>query len=269
MNLQTKHTIFGLILLLFLFYSCKENSRNKVKDGLYIEDVSDSDDENKYNFDNKIYKPSKEFYFSYSYLKDGKEYIFAQGSEDWMLFNKDSTIHKGFDKVKSIKLKVANGNPMKKYIDDYNQTVIFYSFPPKSSYNSTGLVENDKNVWMHPPREDLFRILELNPFPFIKKPYEVGTTWNWGLTFGDNWSSEKWKIWTGDVESLSTYTITGKEYLFFDNKKIECHIIEARAKSRLGETYLKAYFNEEFGFVSLEYENIDKSQIIIKLEKIQ
>ncbi|MFP3577738.1 hypothetical protein, partial [Brevibacillus sp. SIMBA_040] len=50
---------------------------------------------------------------------------------------------------------------------------------------------------------------------------------------------------------------------------LECFIINAKAKSRIGETELLSYFNPVFGFVRLEYKNIDGSKTILELEKVE
>jgi hypothetical protein len=37
----------------------------------------------------------------------------------------------------------------------------------------------------------------------------------------------------------------------------------------LGTTKLKSFFNENFGFVKLDYTNIDGTKTIIELEKVE
>jgi len=132
----------------------------------------------------------------------------------------------------------------------------------------TGLIENSKNIWMHPPRMALFKILELNPFPYVKFPCEIGEEWIWKLTIGDMWGDERWKTWNGQIENNYFYKIVEKEKIttqFYEN--IDCWIIDATAKSELGETFLRSYFNEQIGFVKWEYINIDNSKIIFEIKK--
>lgn len=50
---------------------------------------------------------------------------------------------------------------------------------------------------------------------------------------------------------------------------LECYIIAAKAKSRIGKTELLSYFSPKFGFVRLEYKNIDGTQTFIQLEKVE
>ena len=46
---------------------------------------------------------------------------------------------------------------------------------------------------------------------------------------------------------------------------LSCVKVEAVAKSRIGETYLTAYYNDTYGFVKMDNTNIDGSRIEIKL----
>ena len=65
------------------------------------------------------------------------------------------------------------------------------------------------NIWLHPPREGLFKILEINPFPYIKYPLEIGNSWEWDfLEPGSNWGDERWLTWNGTLDILCEYEIT-------------------------------------------------------------
>jgi len=130
----------------------------------------------------------------------------------------------------------------------------------------TGLIENEKNIWLHPPREFLFRILELNPFPYIKYPFQIGHTWNWDLEIGGQWGDKRWKEWTGNITNKYQYKITDKKTISTAIGALECYVIESEAKSELGTTKLTSYFNEQFGFVKLDYTNIDSSTIEIDIK---
>ena len=50
---------------------------------------------------------------------------------------------------------------------------------------------------------------------------------------------------------------------------LECYIVQATAKSRIGETELISYFNPKFGFVKLEYKNIDGTKTVLELENVE
>jgi hypothetical protein len=124
------------------------------------------------------------------------------------------------------------------------QTPIEYSYldqhgKPLTMRAYTGVVENPQNIWIHPPREALFRILELNPFPYVKFPYKAGKTWKWKLGIGDYWEDERWKTWEKTITNKYTYTITDTacrlSTLLGD---LTCCKIYSKAVSKLGKTSL-------------------------------
>ncbi|MDW9379143.1 hypothetical protein [Chryseobacterium sp. JV558] len=52
-------------------------------------------------------------------------------------------------------------------------------------------------------------------------------------------------------------------------RNLECYIVHAIANSRIGKTELISYFNPKFGFVKLEYTNIDNTKTVLELEKVE
>ncbi|MDY3352366.1 hypothetical protein PG357_10280 [Riemerella anatipestifer] len=116
-------------------------------------------------------------------------------------------------------------------------------------------------------RSNFFALLELNPFPYIKAPYKTGASWNWKLKIGDHWSDKRWLEWKGGIENIYKYKIREKKIISSKMGMIECYIIQAYAKSRIGKTELISYFSPTLGFVKLEYKNIDGSKTVIELEK--
>jgi hypothetical protein len=234
-----------------------------------------------YNSNNIIYTVGKRMTYSYFY-QNTKGQIFliekdkkvsqseGDGISDWEFVDfekKDSeTIH-------YIILEPNSGNPFGKNIPDYNQTSIGYEYVMNNGQlfttEVTGAIENEMNVWIHPPRNNFFKILELNPFPYIKAPYKIGTKWNWKLQIGDHWSDKRWLEWKGVIENNYEYEIIGLENILTKLGNLECYIVKAKANSRLGETELISYFNLNFGFVKLEYKNIDASKIVLEVEKVQ
>ena len=111
-------------------------------------------------------------------------------------------------------------------------------------------------------------ILELNPFPYIRAPFEIGNKWSWTLKIGDYWKDNRWKTWNGSIENNYDYEIIGKEKLKTKIGEMDCWIIQSTASSEIGVTGLIGYFNEENGFVKLDYKNIDKSKLTIEIKEI-
>jgi len=46
---------------------------------------------------------------------------------------------------------------------------------------------------------------------------------------------------------------------------LPCVKVDAVAKSRIGKTYLTAYYNDTYGFVKMENTNIDGSRLLVNL----
>tara|TARA_R110002012_G_scaffold321751_1_gene551193 strand:+ start:1126 stop:1986 length:861 start_codon:yes stop_codon:yes gene_type:complete len=269
-----------VIFFLAILTSCQSKPEKTVKsektqkeyeliaddDGILVEKFDSTNvDENRYNHNNKIYKVGNSFKYKFQHTTPKGEIKFYRIKEDrnsWEFVdfeNADSTT------IKSVVIEVANGNPMVDHVPDYNQTALIYKSGSEKGYSMSGAIENEENVWIHPPRYKYFRILELNPFPYIKAPYQIGTKWTWNLTIGDHWADERWKLWEGQIENKYVYEITDKQTLNTDLGEIECFVIQSKAESRIGETKLTAYFNSNYGFVKLDYVNIDGSKTNLEL----
>lgn len=260
------------LLIIVGLTSCKVKKISQIQnkyqivtddDGILVEKFDSSIvDDDKYNHNNIVYKAGNKFKYKYEHITLQNEiqlFKITEG-ENWEFIDKnkaDATTEKYVEVI------ALPGNPMSQHIPDYNQTAIVYK--NTSSSSMTGVIENEANVWVHPPRYNYFRILELNPFPYIKAPYEVGTKWTWNLRIGDQWADERWKIWEGSIENKYNYEITDIQKLETVFGKIKCYVIESSAKSRIGETMLTAYFNEKYGFVKLNYTNINGTKTNIEL----
>lgn len=241
--------------------------------GVLVEKLNRKDkDPNRYTRDNTIYKPGYSFEFSFKHIDpQGEIALFKspEGTRSWEFVPvSDSTVLK--DVVNAIRLIPMPGtDPELSRGSEYRQTLVSYRYlsegNPLRFGEITGLIENQGNVWLHPPRVRYFRILELNPFPFIKAPYQVGNAWEWDLKIGDHWSDERWKTWKGRVQMKYKYQITENLDMQTELGILNCYRIESTASSRLGVSRLTAYFNLEYGFVRLHYTNIDGSQTILEL----
>ncbi len=269
-----KPTTLLILLLSISFANCQSKPEPVKKnyelvaddDGIIVEKFAATViDENKYNHNNTVYKVGNSFKYKFEHrTTDNEKKYFEIINEDsgWVFVNETE---EDANTIKSVIMEVANGNPLADHVPDYSQTCLVYKISKDESYSTTGAIENEANTWIHPPREKYFEILELNPFPYIKAPYEIGTKWTWKLGIGDSWADGRWKLWTGSIENKYTYEITGQETLKTTLGDIECFVIESEATSRIGETSLTAYFNEKYGFVKLAYTNIDGSKTNLEL----
>jgi len=275
--------ILILSLALVILISCKPGPlpAQFIPDdmGIMVEKFNSSDtDKNRYNRDNQIYTVGRRFVFEY-FCQDssGTKYHMTRGAKradhayDWY-FEPIEKRHP--NSVGKVTMSVRNGlTPFLETIPDYNQTVIQYDYDTNNdtfwTNEVTGAIENQENIWLHPPRSEFFQILELNPFPYIKKPYQVGTTWTWKLAFGSMWSDKRWLVWEGTRENIITYTITEKTTMKTKLGNLECLVISATAKSDIGNTSLRSYFNSTYGFVKLDYTNINGSKTVLELVSVE
>lgn len=256
----------------------------EMRDSIWVE-VFDSTitDETRYTQNNSIYEAEDQYLFDYAYIdEEGRRFKMQQNEgageleyeeqkRAWYFVPEDSLTE---DRIEYIEMLVTPGlSPFDQWMPDYYQTVVLFNYLNASReqvYNGgTGVIENEKNVWSHPPRQFLFMILELNPFPFIQAPYEIGNTWGWSLLIGNSWDDQRWKTWEGNIRNDYQYEITGQETITTEAGSFDCYVVESKARSSLGETYLTSWFNEEAGFVKLEYVNIDGTEFELELIEIQ
>jgi len=151
----------------------------------------------------------------------------------------------------------ANESDKKKYFS--------YNYPPQKTTTSSLIIETDKKVWIHPPRNFFFKILELNPFPYITKPIQIGAKWSWSLDIGQQYSDKRWAEWEKEITNVSSYEIIKDTVLSTKLGKLYCYVINSDAESEIGKTYLTAFFNKQHGFVKLNYKNIDGSLISLDI----
>jgi len=240
--------------LTFLFLILFQIGFSQQYDSVVIE--SENIDSN-----NEIYKTGNVFIYDYEIIKDGKKYklktnrgMFADSEFELTSKNSDDI---GINKIHLIVQPVSDLERSNK-----NQTQISYlQGPIFASLSSTGAVENNYNVWIHPIRKGFFNCLETAPFPFIKRPLDVGSEWTDQMSIGQGWGNDMWGKWNGQLLLTYDYKITDKKKVRTGIREIDCFIIESHAKSDMGTTKLTSYFSEKYGFVKLEYELINELMV--------
>jgi len=226
-------------------------------------------DENRFNYNNNIYKVNTTLFYTYEYYsKTGKQLLFEdQNNGQWTLTDVENESR---NTILGISLKVLPG--VSNVIKDYDETLAreVYIKNDRSKCEDqiiSGLIENEMNVWLHPFREYLFSILETSPFPYIKAPIEIGNKWKWSLLIGVGWFPKEFKNIPASIENMFDYEITDTLTLCTKLGKIKCFKIEGVATNLIGKSYLTSYFNSKYGFVKLEYLNLDGSRIVLNLEE--
>lgn len=136
---------------------------------------------------------------------------------------------------------------------------------PDGFRGSVGAVENKEEFWIHPPRYGPYRILELNPFPHIKLPAVSGRSWEWEVYPPEMYADSAWASWKGILQVKFRYLLGGINQLATPLGSLLCHRVQAKGSSKLGTTTLEAYFHPSYGFVRLNYRNIDASRVQLEM----
>lgn len=132
--------------------------------------------------------------------------------------------------------------------------------------DTTGIIENEEKVWMHPFRHNEFFKAEVAPFPVVLFPiskekmeaYRTKTVIvkDWGLYSGSYTENE--------YEYLGKVT---KSYS--DISELDCHRFKGTGYNNFnGLSKIDYYFNEDLGFVEMNYLTYDDDKIIFKLDMI-
>lgn len=219
------------------------------------------DQNGNYTSDNITFKTGNRLVYDYYYKKqsDNSLYKFAidtfginQGNYNSWKFVDYSMDDDPKNKCEKIILTVTDN--WKNKPPDYDQTVIQYEYLNINEqyllYENTGVIENSKNIWLHPPRQLLFRAHIPVPWPFVATPYEVGTRYSYTWKWSDMWSDPRLLEWKGMISNDNRYEIVGIEYYNIGNKEIESLKIESEAISEIGKSTAEFLFHPEVGFLS-------------------
>ena len=126
-----------------------------------------------------------------------------------------------------------------------------------------GVIENKEKVWMHPFRSNQYKFTEVAPFPSVELPLEVGNEWESNLTIGQGWG--EWSNTSG----YNYYKVIGKSEFSFGQNKIECWEIKSNSEFPFGNSKHVFKFNEQFGFVEMNYVNYENEELNIKMTEVK
>lgn len=150
--------------------------------------------------------------------------------------------------------------------DSIRQWNTEYGYGSKAvSYGSVGAIENDTMLWIHPPRNGRYRILELNPFPYIKLPARQGQRWPWALVVGDSWADPRWVVWHGQILLNNYYQTLGQHLLTTPFGPLTCWLVRSHTSCPVGTSTLDSYYHPQLGFVRLAYRTIDGRRLTMNL----
>ncbi|MEM6317009.1 MAG: hypothetical protein AAF960_05025 [Bacteroidota bacterium] len=126
-----------------------------------------------------------------------------------------------------------------------------------------GIIENVEEVWMHPFRSNQYNFTEVAPFPQVKFPLRIGKSWTSSLNIQEGWGD-----WA-NTRKYSEYEVTNKENLRIPFGPIsDCWKIKSKSRFELGESTFEYWFNEELGFVQMNYKNYGQQTLDIVLIEV-
>lgn len=151
----------------------------------------------------------------------------------------------------------------------YTQSVIEYQFYDKDGNKfggseTTGLVDNKINLWFHPPRINIYRPLQLSPYPYIKFPICDNCDWNWEFTFGRSWFLSSYKGNLDAATNLCNYKVDRDSLLMTDLGKLNTKVIVAHCKSEIGNTNAEFIFSEKFGMLEMNFYSLENMSYSFK-----
>jgi hypothetical protein len=276
----------------------------KPDDGIWIEKTNKSDTSRyKYSKNNLSYRVGRTFIYDYYFTnvtKKKRKFLLTKkqvSKENPLnLSNYQNITDTTIDKIM---LEVTDAKETYSACSNDStctQTVITYSYLTKCkstsdsacqcfksknaddtyycSHNSvaTGVYDNKKNIWLHPPRQYTFKILQFNPFPFYQLDESVKHR-AWNLEIGGSYLDNRWVNSKDKIWMRYDYKRQNDEIIKTVFGSLKCKVTYALGKSQSGnlniKTTLKSYFHYAYGFIRLEYRNIDGSKIIIHLVEMR
>ncbi|RNI29621.1 hypothetical protein EFA69_08670 [Rufibacter immobilis] len=132
-----------------------------------------------------------------------------------------------------------------------------------TTQETTGVIENSEEVWMHPFRSNQFDFTEVAGFPEVQLPLEIGKTWTSYIHPGKGW---------GDWENTtvtSVYRVKKQEKLKTAFREFEnCWKIACVSTAPFGDSKHDFWFDAHYGFVRMEYTNYQGQTLTFDLEEV-
>lgn len=206
-----------------------------------------------------VFKPCREYIFKATFL-DSHEKLISESQIKMMASGRRWDIQPELQDEVIIHYEYRQEDVEK--INEYkiNKTLSNTVWTKK---NSTGIIENVKQIWMHPFRANQFIFTEVAPFPEVKLPLNVGKSWTGQLNIYKGWGD--WNNSSGNF----IYTVETKEDIQTRFGQINnCWKIKSEATYPFGKSFLDFWFNEELGFVKMNYTNYGGQKLNIELIEV-
>ena len=132
--------------------------------------------------------------------------------------------------------------------------------------DTTGIIENEEELWMHPFRYNQFFKTEIAPFPLVKFPIS-------NKSMIDSRSKivimKNWGTYSPTITETNYFYVGAEEKNYEFSGDIECHKFMAYGhNSRHGISHLEYYYHEQYGFTEMNYLTYDNEVIQFKIEQL-
>ena len=197
-------------------------------------------------------------------FKNGQTYIYAT---EYKNFANDLII---YDTIKLIiNDKPWKGSPEKQkemiwvypILKDTTILSNIYTLGIVSS-DTTGYIENETRLFLHPPRHQHYTIIELAPFPEIDLPLEKSKEYQRILFTSTGWGEYS------QLKIKNKYLIKGSHEIEWNNKLINVWDIQSKSHSEVGTSAADFVFNNQLGYIEIDYRFFNGIEISIKLIQI-
>ncbi|MDH5608557.1 MAG: hypothetical protein OEY56_03680 [Cyclobacteriaceae bacterium] len=128
----------------------------------------------------------------------------------------------------------------------------------------TGIIETDEQVWMHPILDNHYAFTYVAPYPKVMLPLAQGKTWKGGLYVSFGWGDWDYNEVEYTYEVLEQTKIE-TPFRTFEN----CWHVQSHAVASFGNSQHDFWFDEEFGFVKMQYLNYKGQLLIFELEQVE
>ena len=192
----------------------------------------------------------------------GREFIYQ------VEISKDSSIIKTHE----IKLKVTDG--LRAKIMTGGQTGIQYSYTDiidsttnKPLVETTGAIDKDNRVFIHPPRMAYMTFAEIPPMPDIRRNTEIGVN-SEGVLSGIRGHGE---LDGKEIKQVDTI-VAKKDVKLLGKKYNDVWIIHGENTNyldELGRFKVIYWFDQNFGFIRMKYIKPNEEIVDLKLKEVK
>ena len=212
-----------------------------------VKDTEGWEIKSKYNDDNIIFKTNNKFTYN-TYRIKGNDTLNCI-----MEYLNDTVI------IEKVVLTILPGK-------FFSQTKIKWEYLDKNDSivrkSITGVAENSKSIWLHPPRSGIpFIYTESAPFPEITYPLDSMSNWKGGLMGLKGYESIGLEGKVSFQYNVSKRQDIQTDYKLFKN----CWVINSSGESCIGTSSHTYFFDEEYGFIYSEYNFPTGEKLILSL----